>query len=39
MNNTEVSNEDIAVMVEKLKRKRECGRIRAQKGMTYIKMF
>jgi len=31
MNNTEVSNEDIAVMVDKLKRKRECGRIRAQK--------
>jgi len=29
--NTEVSNEDIAVMVDKLKRKRECGRMRAQK--------
>ena len=29
--NTEVSNEDIAVMVDKLKRKRECGRLRAQK--------
>ena len=31
MTNTEVSNEDIAVMVDKLKRKRECGRMRAQK--------
>ena len=29
--NTEASNEDIAVMVDKLKRKRECGRMRAQK--------
>ena len=28
---TEVSNEDIAVMVDKLKRKRECGRMKAQK--------
>ena len=29
--NTQVSNDDIAVMVDKLKRKRECGRMRAQK--------
>lgn len=29
--NTEVSNDDIAVMVDKLKRKREFGRMRAQK--------
>ncbi len=29
--NTEVSNEDIAVMVDKLKRKCECGSMRAQK--------
>jgi hypothetical protein len=29
--NTEVSNDDIAVMVDKLKRKREFGRLRAQK--------
>ena len=27
--NTEVSNEYIAVMVDRLKRKRECGRLRA----------
>ena len=29
--NTEVSNDDIAVMVDKLKKKREFGRLRAQK--------
>ena len=29
--NTEVSNDDIAVMVDKLKRKREFGRMRAQR--------
>ncbi len=29
--NTEVSNDDIVMMVDKLKRKRECGRMRAQK--------
>ena len=29
--NTEVSNDDIAVMVDKLKKKREFGRLRAQR--------
>ena len=29
--NIEVSNEDIAIMVDKLKKKREFGRMRAQK--------
>ena len=29
--NTEVSNDEIAVMVDKLKKKREFGRLRAQK--------
>ena len=29
--NTEVTNEDIAVMVDKLKKKREFGRLRAQR--------
>ena len=29
--NIEVSNEDIAIMVDKLKKKREFGRLRAQK--------
>ena len=31
MNNNLVSNEDIAIMVDKLKKKREGGRMRAQK--------
>ena len=35
--NTEVSNEDIAVMVDKLKRKRECGRMRTQKWYDLLK--